>query len=55
MAKKGEKYKCAECGLVVMVDDACGCSECDLICCGEPMRPVKKAKAEPKAKPKSKK
>ena len=57
MAKKGEKYKCGECGLVVIVDDACGCSECDLICCGEPMRPVKKAKAEakPKAKPKPKK
>jgi hypothetical protein len=46
--KKGEKYKCEECGLVVVVDDACGCSECDLICCGAPMKPVKEAK--PKAK-----
>ena len=24
--KKGEKYKCEESGLVVVVDDACGCS-----------------------------
>ena len=40
--KKGEKYKYEECGLVVVVDDACGCSACDLMCCGEPMKPVKK-------------
>jgi hypothetical protein len=53
--KKGEKYKCEECGLVVVVDDACGCSACDIMCCGEPMKPVKKeAKAKPKAKPKPK-
>jgi len=51
--KKGEKYKCEECGLVVVVDDACGCSACDLMCCGEPMKPVKKeAKAKPKVKAK---
>ena len=50
MAKKGEKYKCEECGLVVVVDNACGCSSCDLICCGEPMKPMKGAKAKPKAK-----
>jgi hypothetical protein len=55
MAKKGEKYKCEECGLVVMVDDPCGCSTCDLICCGVPMKSVKEAKAKPKAKPKAKK
>jgi hypothetical protein len=46
--KKGEKYKCEECSLIVVVDDPCGCSECDLICCGVPMKPVKKTK--PKAK-----
>jgi hypothetical protein len=44
--KKGEKHKCEECGLVVVVDDACGCSECDLVCCGAPMKPVKGAKAQ---------
>jgi hypothetical protein len=47
MAKKGAKYKCDECGLVVVVDEVCGCSSCDLICCGAPMKEVK-----PKAKPK---
>jgi len=46
--RKGEKYKCGECGLVVVVDDACGCSECDLICCGAAMKPLKETK--PKGK-----
>jgi hypothetical protein len=45
VTKKGAKYKCNECGLVVVVDEACGCSPCDLICCGVPMKEVK-----PKAK-----
>jgi hypothetical protein len=57
--KKGEKYKCEECGLVVLVEDPCGCEACDLICCSVPMKPVKattaKVKAKPKAKPKTKK
>jgi hypothetical protein len=51
--KKGEKYKCEECGLVVVVEDPCGCEPCDLICCGAPLKPVKAAKV--KAKPKTKK
>jgi hypothetical protein len=53
--KKGEKYKCEECRLVVVVDDAFDCSACDLMCCGKPMKPVKKeakAKAKPKVKAK---
>jgi hypothetical protein len=45
MAKKGAKYKCEECGLVVVVDEACECAACDLICCDEPMKEMK-----PKAK-----
>jgi len=37
-AKKGEKYKCNNCGLVVLVEDECGCDdECNPECCGEPM------------------
>ncbi len=37
-AKKGTKYACSECGMVVTVDQACGCVDvCDLICCGEQM------------------
>jgi hypothetical protein len=43
--KKGSRYKCDECGMVVVVDEACGCTECDLICCNVPMKEVK-----PKAK-----
>jgi len=46
--KKGEKYECKECGMVVVVEDVCDCDECDIICCGSPMkrvpaRPAKKA------------
>lgn len=37
MAKKGERYKCEECGVLVAVEDECGCEPCDLICCGVPM------------------
>jgi hypothetical protein len=48
--KKGEKYKCEECGLVVLVEDVCGCSDCDLICCDVPMKPVKETKAQTKSK-----
>jgi hypothetical protein len=49
MAKKGARYKCGECGLVVVVDEACGCSPCDLICCGVSMK-EEKSKAKAKAK-----
>jgi hypothetical protein len=49
--KKGDKYKCEECGLVILVEDPCGCETCEIVCCGEPMKPVKAAaKAKPKAK-----
>jgi len=41
MAKKGDKYKCDDCGLVVVVEDPCGCTACDLICCGSQMKAVK--------------
>ncbi len=42
---KKEKYKCEVCGLVVSVDEECGCVDaCDLICCGKEMTPVKKSK-----------
>jgi hypothetical protein len=53
-SKKGEKYKCDECGLVVVVEDPCGCESVELICCETPMKPVKAAKTKPKAKPKPK-
>jgi hypothetical protein len=53
--KKGEKYKCEECGLVVLVEDPCGCEDCDIICCGAPLKQVKEEKPKPKVKPKPKK
>ena len=38
-----KKLKCDVCGLVVSVDELCGCVDvCDLICCGEQMKEVKK-------------
>lgn len=39
--KKGDKYECEECGLVIVVENPCGCSACDLICCTVPMKEVK--------------
>ncbi len=61
--KKGDQYECEECGLVVLVEDPCGCDTCELVCCEQPMKPVKapakkaapKAKAKPEAKAKPKK
>ena len=44
--KKGEQYKCDECGLVVLVEDPCGCEDtCELVCCGAPMKQVKSSKS----------
>jgi hypothetical protein len=52
--KKGERYRCDECGLVVLVEDVCGCEDCDVICCGAPMKQVKAEKSAPKTKAKPK-
>ena len=42
--KKGDAYQCGVCGLAVTVDQVCGCADaCDIICCGEQMKPKKKA------------
>jgi hypothetical protein len=41
---KGDAYSCGVCGLVVTVDETCGCVDtCDIICCNEPMKPKKTA------------
>ena len=38
-AVKGTSYACDVCGLVVVVDEECGCAEvCDIICCSTPMK-----------------
>ncbi len=37
--KKGSKLKCYKCGMVVKVDEICGCVDtCDIICCGKTMK-----------------
>jgi len=42
MAKKGTKYKCEECGLVLIVDEPCGCEPvCVPMCCEAEMKEVK--------------
>ena len=41
--KKGTRYSCGVCGLVVSVDTVCNCVEvCDLVCCSKPMQVLKK-------------
>jgi len=37
--KVGDRYECGVCGLVVTVDEICGCEDvCDIICCSGPMK-----------------
>ena len=41
--KKGDIYQCSVCGLVVTVDEACGCVDaCDIVCCEKQMKPKKR-------------
>lgn len=36
---KGDQLSCDVCGMVLTVDESCGCTDvCDVICCGEQMR-----------------
>ena len=51
-AKEGDLYGCEECGMIVCVEDPCGCSACEIICCDVPMK--KKAGAARKKKVMSK-
>ena len=44
--KKGSKWECEECGLVMIVDDPCGCVACELLCCEVPMKEVKAKKTK---------
>jgi hypothetical protein len=40
--KSGASYGCTKCGLLVTVDETCGCVDfCDIICCGEQMKPAR--------------
>jgi hypothetical protein len=41
--KKGDKYECDVCGLVVVVDKTCGCADlCDIVCCEQNMKKQRK-------------
>jgi hypothetical protein len=54
--KKGDSLSCKECGLVVTVDEACGCATADLImCCDKPMARGKAAATQAKKKAGAKK
>jgi hypothetical protein len=46
-AKEGDLYGCEECGMVVCIEDPCGCIDCELFCCDVPM--TKKAGTTKKA------
>ncbi len=35
--KKGDVLVCSECGVELEVKKNCGCSDCEVICCGTPM------------------
>ncbi len=35
--KKGDLLSCSVCGLVLTVDEICGCEETMVVCCDEPM------------------
>jgi hypothetical protein len=35
---QGDQMYCDTCGLVVTVDETCGCAACDIICCGAQMQ-----------------
>ncbi len=45
-ARKGESYTCQSCGLVVSVDQDCGCVDaCEIMCCDMPMKKTRRSSA----------
>ena len=56
-AAKGDVLSCEICGLLLVVDEECGCAEAhEVICCDMPMtkRAARTAKAKPKARARAK-
>jgi hypothetical protein len=50
--KNGDLLTCEVCGLIVVVDEACGCAVGEIICCKDtPMVKGKAAAAKAKKKP----
>jgi hypothetical protein len=54
MAKKGDKFRCIDCGIVIEISEPCDCEVCDLICCDVPMVFVREEEPRKKAKAKKK-
>jgi len=36
--KTGDTVCCESCGVEVVVTKSCGCSDCQMVCCGKPMK-----------------
>ncbi len=53
-AKQGDLFSCVECGLIVVVDEACGCAAAEIVCCDLPMAKGKLAADKAKKKAASK-
>ena len=41
---KGTEYVCGICGLEVKINSPCDCEDCNIVCCGQVMKPKKKKK-----------
>ena len=48
MTKKGDTYECKSCGIEVVCSSGCECNVCELLCCGKPMKNVKKSSRKKK-------
>jgi hypothetical protein len=49
-SRQGDLLSCSACGLVVTVDEVCGCVETVLVCCDQPMEKGKLAAAKARKK-----
>ena len=36
--RAGSRYGCSDCGIVVLLEEDCGCPTIELMCCGIPMK-----------------
>lgn len=48
--RKGDVFSCQICGIVCVIDAACGCATCDIMCCGQPMAKGKAAAGKAREK-----
>ena len=50
LVKRGDKFRCMDCGIIIEISELCDCEMCDLICCDLPMVFVKEEEPRKKAK-----